>query len=600
MTAFGSCAGAGWRRALHAAWLALVVLCASLAAGPLAALPPATPIAPGRLPVEAFCHASTAIPAPRDDHAVPGGFFCTGKPADYQHRSLWLLATSLRLTDAGSNPVLMVHSSRFDRLLVGFRYADGHVVWQDVRSGNYGGHWRLGGQIAFQAPLRDAPLAGIVLRFDRLASAQVLRIRLVRADDAGLQTAALAGLVGATLMLLVIGALYNITLAIAVRRAFPAFQGAWSAAIALWGAMWSQLHLFVVPQMAGTITAQICTTLACTVLMLTAFSLVSAAEPGTIPRAVRRLALLLALATGVLGVPLGLMRSGAIELVANIEGIIFALLVAVLIIGFAIAWRRGSAMARSFAVAWGPPLVVMAGSGYLGTDRWFWGGGAQMLVLLAAAWQTVWLSIAETRRFAAMRLERDRALAAQAVAHDQARRDPLTGVSNRLGFVERVAPLLARARNAEEPDVALLLIDIDRFKAINDAYGHDTGDAVLIAVARRLARWDGAAQVVGRLGGEEFGIMVGGMGRFAAFAFAESVRQAIAACDLGEAARGVSLTISIGMAMAAPADTFATLYRAADAALYTAKREGRDRVAMAHGEPPAAPPPPPLRRDGAA
>ncbi|MCO6763747.1 hypothetical protein KQH43_32130, partial [Streptomyces sp. EL5] len=77
------------------------------------------------------------------------------------------------LTASGANPVLMVHSSRFDRLVVGFRYADGVTNWQDVRSGDFGGHWRLGGQIAFQAPLRDARLAAIVLRFDRLASAQV-------------------------------------------------------------------------------------------------------------------------------------------------------------------------------------------------------------------------------------------------------------------------------------------------------------------------------------------------------------------------------------------------------------------------------------------
>jgi diguanylate cyclase (GGDEF)-like protein len=82
------------------------------------------------------------------------------------------------------------------------------------------------------------------------------------------------------------------------------------------------------------------------------------------------------------------------------------------------------------------------------------------------------------------------------------------------------------------------------------------------------------------MGGEEFAILVSGMGRFAVHSFAESVRQAIAACDHGLA--GVSVTVSIGAVMAGPGDTFATLYRAADTALYTAKDQGRDCVVMAH------------------
>jgi diguanylate cyclase (GGDEF)-like protein len=497
-----------------------------------------------------------------------------------------LLGGAGAVANAGRTPVLMVHSSRFDRLLVGFRYDDGATRWQEVRSGNFAGHWRLGGQIGFTAPARDARLSGLVLRFDRLASAPLLRIRLVRADVANVQSIALASLVGATLMLLVMGAVYNFTLGLATRRPFPVLQGLLSATMAIWGTIWSQLHLLVLPGMAGTVSSQVCTLLACAMLMLTALSMISAIDPGDIPRWLRRLGSGLAIAVGVLGVPLGLMRSGAIELLVNVEGVLAMAMVLVVLVCLGVAWRRGSGAARAFAGAWLMPLLVMSLSGFFDLDHVLWGGGTQMLVLLSAAWQTVWLSLAATRRFTQMRIERDRALAAEAIAQQQARCDPLTGLSNRRGFIERIAPLLAtagadRGADGTEHTVALLLLDIDRFKAINDAHGHDTGDDVLIAIARRLQRWDSPMQVIGRMGGEEFAILVAGMGRFAAFSFAEAVRQALAENDHGLG--GEPVTVSIGMVMGGPGDTFATLYRAADTALYAAKHQGRNRVVMAHG-----------------
>src|SRR3546814_9697040 len=81
---------------------------------------------------------------------------------------------------------------------------------------------------------------------------------------------------------------------------------------------------------------------------------------------------------------------------------------------------------------------------------------------------------------------------------------------NRRGFIESVTPLLERARNDDLP-AALLLVDIDRFKSVNDRYGHEVGDAVLCRIARRIARWEGPLCSVARLGGEEFGLLTVGM-----------------------------------------------------------------------------------------
>lgn len=476
------------------------------------------------LPLSALCHASG--PTPAHDAVMPSHFECSGEPHDFQHGSLWLRARAGAVGSLDETPVLMVHSSRFDRLLVGFGYADGTTEWQDVRSGDYGARWRLGGQIAFVPTQREVPLTGITMRFDRLGSAEMLRMRLVDRGQSELQATAMASMIGAALMLLAVGALYNLGLAIAVRRMFPAWQGAWAAAMVVWGAMWSQFHLFFVPGLAGAVSAQICTGLSCMAIFFATLSLTTSIEPGLVPRWLLRTTSGTALVCGLLGIPLGMMRSGPMEFLATWLGFIVLGLLIEIIACLVIAMRRGSRAARSFLGAWLFPILVMFLSGFYNTDQWFWGGGAQMLVLVSASWQTVWLSVAATRGFTRMRIERDRALAAQAAAQEQARRDPLTGLRNRRGFIDSIAPVMKRlahapahapapvdarhghsqrnaegATGADEDAVALMVLDVDRFKGINDTFGHEAGDAVLVTLARRLERWDEGMCVVARLGG---------------------------------------------------------------------------------------------------
>jgi diguanylate cyclase (GGDEF)-like protein len=532
------------------------------------------------VPVDTLCHATTAIPAANArDHGDPAHYACTGEPSGYQHGSLWLRGGPEVVAKGGKAPVLMIHYSRFDTLLVGFRYADGSRDWQSVRAGDFGTHWRLGGQMAFTPDARSAPLVGVDLRFDRLGAADMLRIRMLESAQADIQSIAIASLTGACLMLLLIGAIYNGALALAVRRQFPAWQAAWSATMLAWGALWSQFHLFFLPSMAGTIAAQICTPLSCFAMLFTTASMVSALEPGMTPLWLRRVILTNAVGLALLGIPLGFMRSGPMSAWAAAIGIFVLLLLVLTVALLAIAWRRGSSAARAFVGAWALPILVMGLSGFVDTSRILWGGGAQMLVLLSASFQTVWLSLAATRRFTRMRIERDRALIAQAAAQEQARRDPLTGLRNRRGLIERVSPMFEDADQAGK--AAMLLLDVDHFKTINDTHGHDAGDAVLVALGERLARWDEGLCTVGRVGGEEFALVAQGMGRFAVLQLAESVRSAIAACDFGAVLGEGGVTVSVGVAMLSPGDDFTTLYRKADAALYAAKRQGRNRVVLA-------------------
>jgi len=163
--------------------------------------------------------------------------------------------------------------------------------------------------------------------------------------------------------------------------------------------------------------------------------------------------------------------------------------------------------------------------------------------------------------------------------------DPLTDLYNRRQFLELLEKELARAANHKRP-LALLIIDIDHFKAINDRYGHPAGDAVLKRVARTLAAHSREEFIIARIGGEEFAAVLPEHKVDQAADFAERVRLAIAERDMA-ATSGAGpnrVTVSIGAAeWLAGMTVSADLLRAADEQLYRAKQEGRNTVRRAGG-----------------
>ena len=165
-----------------------------------------------------------------------------------------------------------------------------------------------------------------------------------------------------------------------------------------------------------------------------------------------------------------------------------------------------------------------------------------------------------------------RASALRAEVERLADTDALTSLPNRRAFQEALARELAVATRRGEP-CALIVLDVDHFKAVNDTYGHPAGDDVLRLVGRALADTARATDVAARYGGEEFVVVVPGCSSAAAMAVAERFRAAVAAGS-GQ----VRVTVSAGVA-AFPADAAdpAELVASADAALYRAKRLGRDR-----------------------
>jgi len=157
--------------------------------------------------------------------------------------------------------------------------------------------------------------------------------------------------------------------------------------------------------------------------------------------------------------------------------------------------------------------------------------------------------------------------------------DELTGLYNRRYFERHLGVMLGKAQ-AQERDMALMILDIDFFKAVNDTHGHDAGDAVLREFAGRLKRNIRGVDLACRFGGEEFVVLMPDTDPEQAEAVAERVRQAMAErpFEIG-LARPLSITISIGVALnESLADTPESLLKRADVALYRAKRGGRNRV----------------------
>lgn len=160
--------------------------------------------------------------------------------------------------------------------------------------------------------------------------------------------------------------------------------------------------------------------------------------------------------------------------------------------------------------------------------------------------------------------------------------DSLTGVFNRRAFMEQAEKEYAAAQRNKTP-LALLMIDIDYFKRINDEYGHPTGDDVLTDVARILGSRLRKQDTLGRFGGEEFCVLLPCTDELGAMVVAETLRSAVADTPLAVERKGVSATISIGVTVC-PVDCaecnlgFHKLLDDADAALYRAKNDGRNRV----------------------
>ena len=206
-----------------------------------------------------------------------------------------------------------------------------------------------------------------------------------------------------------------------------------------------------------------------------------------------------------------------------------------------------------------------------------------VLLGLAAAWG-LHLLLAGRSRAVAMALDMTRELRdSQARLRVLATTDDLTGTCNRRHFFERAQRELERTTRFQRP-LSMVMLDLDHFKNVNDNLGHAVGDEALATMGEILRSQTRGADVTGRVGGEEFAIVLVETGLITALEVAERIRNAVELRILPGESGPIRLTVSIGVAeFEGGTDSVAALLKRADDALYEAKRKGRNRV-----EPPAA------------
>ncbi|MBL8581812.1 MAG: GGDEF domain-containing protein [Rhizobiaceae bacterium] len=234
-----------------------------------------------------------------------------------------------------------------------------------------------------------------------------------------------------------------------------------------------------------------------------------------------------------------------------------------------------SALASLAAVA----LIVPAIGGVVDGNAWLMCILCPIVVAFPASTYTFW----QADRLRRAHSELARAHAQLAAAHrrlgEKASRDDMTGMLNRESFFER----LDRQRESAGRG-ALLIVDADHFKMINDRYGHLAGDEALLEIAAAIERAVRKGDFVGRIGGEEFAAFLVGAHDQEAARVAERIRREVEQILFRpEKSDAVPLTVSIGGISCAPGATVSELMRSADKQLYEAKARGRNRVRLVPG-----------------
>ena len=158
--------------------------------------------------------------------------------------------------------------------------------------------------------------------------------------------------------------------------------------------------------------------------------------------------------------------------------------------------------------------------------------------------------------------------------------DSLIGCLNRRAFTSKVNEKLAQLSETGSETSALMLIDIDHFKKVNDTVGHEQGDEALKLIGKAIQQYTGEDLIFGRIGGEEFGVFVSKVDASVAYLTAEKIRMIVANIEFNPRGSAWPLSVSIGVSFGNGKIDFQELYQQADVGLYDAKHAGRDRVVV--------------------
>ena len=242
----------------------------------------------------------------------------------------------------------------------------------------------------------------------------------------------------------------------------------------------------------------------------------------------------------------------------------------------ALGWRNGTMLRRFLVVALALLSLLVAARGILVLTMpggWGWISNALVQALSSGAFVLLMLLTA----FGYLLLSREQL---QQELERLEMTDPLTDAPNRRGFFNLLAPWMALARRPGQP-TAVVLLDLDQFKRINDGYGHPAGDAVLRTMVDTCKRQLRDSDILGRMAGVEFALLLPRTDLLDALLVAERIRRAIEATPVKTERALIKMTASFGVTTIRPEDTTVSLFQRADEALRAAKFGGRNKVVQA-------------------
>ncbi|TKD53360.1 diguanylate cyclase [Sphingomonas baiyangensis] len=497
---------------------------------------------------------------------------CRTEQTRFGEGDFWAIAPAVPARAAGSEPIdrVRIGSLWQESVSLFVLYADGHLVRIDADQRGISRRIQLGARVEFRLPLRAAAPAKLAWLVEGSANRRgiLMGAELLSHDDSAHANLALGAMYALFAGLCIALIVYNLALWGALRHRFQlayclmvamllAYAGSSSGALAwLWPKIANNDRLRInYVTLAGAAAAAL-------------WFVRSFFEPrvfaGIVGKAIDVAIVLLAAA----GLAFALGSHWWMREFDLAYTLSFGALLSLVPLVLWRAWRARSDYLWLFAIAWAAP-VAMAALRVAHNLNWLdWSIWIDNSTLIAMAAEALLSSLAIAYRIRLLSDERDVALAQEVESRRLSEIDPLTGLLNRRAFL---AGAIGRAGRQ-----MLLLVDIDHFKRVNDAIGHDGGDEVLRVFARTLRQAAGDTTLVARLGGEEFALVADCGATLDPHMLIERLRLTRMPFDM-------RVTASIGLCsgpLATEAD-WKRLYQGADRALFEAKAQGRDRIRSA-------------------
>ncbi|MGU3392263.1 diguanylate cyclase domain-containing protein [Sphingomonas sp. M1A8_2b] len=499
--------------------------------------------------------------------ANPAQFDCTAPQSRFGSGDFWVLSQPLpgdiaRIPDLGARSASVWQN----RLTLFVLYADGAIRRSGFTSSTVGPHLKLGATLSIALPRHDAPPARLLWHVEGAGNLRgvLLGASVATQSEANTSETLMAAIYAAFGGIVLALMIYNLALWGALRQAFQPVYCLMLFCLAAYAFSSSGALGQVMPSLDNNDRLRInVVLLSASAVAVLAFARVFFERrvfAGWLGSATSVVMATIA-ATSVSYVLIAPSHLHALDRLLSLAYVPLMMLIPAILYR---AWRVRSNYLWMFALAWGAPIVFagMRIASSMGLIAWsFWLDHSTIVSMMLEAMLS---SVAIAYRIRLLSLDRDAAREQEIAARVLADTDPLTGLLNRRAFLSR-----ATARTGDQ---TLLIADIDHFKTVNQAIGHDGGDEVLRRTARALRSAVPHDALVARIGGEEFAILIDAADPVPPDAVLTALRSQRMPHD-------IAVTASIGRCTGPIANEtdWTALYRSADRALFDAKAAGRDR-----------------------